>query len=62
MIFAMNFARYYEQKKIILGTLEAWSMRRLSQQPIDPAYYIEDCLILLLILLFFFRMEMNQEP
>jgi hypothetical protein len=33
-----------------------------TQQHSDPAYHIEDCPILLLILLFFFRMEMNQEP
>ena len=41
MIFAKNFARNYE-KKIILGTSDAWSMSHLSQQPSDPAYYIED--------------------
>ena len=33
MIFAKNFARNYE-KKIILGTSDAWSM---SLRPIDPA-------------------------
>ena len=26
----------------MLGTLEAWSMSRLSQRPSKPAYYIED--------------------
>ena len=41
MIFAKNFARNYE-KKIILGTSEAWLMSRLSQRPSEPAYYIED--------------------
>ena len=45
MIFEKNFARNYE-KKIILGTSDAWSIRRSSHQPIDPAYYIEDCQIL----------------
>ena len=30
----------------MLGTSEAWSMSRLSRQPSDPAYYIEDCRIL----------------
>ena len=44
MIFAKNFARNYE-KKIILGTSDAWSMSRLSKRPSDPAYYIEDCRI-----------------
>ena len=41
MIFAKNFARNFE-KKIILGTSDAWLMSRLSHWPIDPAYYIED--------------------
>ena len=31
-IFAKNFAKNYE-KKIILGTSDAWSMRRSSHQP-----------------------------
>ena len=44
-IFAITFARYYE-KKIILGSLDAWLMS-------DPAYYIEDSTILLLIHLIF---------
>ena len=48
MIFANNFARNYE-KKIILGTSDAWSMRQLSQQPSILAtqctYCIEDCRI-----------------
>ena len=30
------------RKEIMLGTLEAWSMSRLSQRPSKPAYYIED--------------------
>ena len=30
-------------KKIILGTSDAWSMRRSSHRPSDPAYYIKDC-------------------
>ena len=42
--FAKNFARNYETK-IILGTSDAWLMSRLSQQPSNPAYYIEDCQI-----------------
>ena len=44
----MTFARNYE-KKIIIGTSDAWSMSRLSQQPSNPAtqqiMYIEDCRI-----------------
>ena len=34
------------RKNIMLGTSDAWSMSRSSQQPSDQAYYIEDCLIL----------------
>ena len=45
MIFAKNFARNYE-KKIMLGTSDAWSMSRLSHRPSKPVYYIEDCWIL----------------
>ena len=37
--------RNYE-KKIILGTSDAWSTSRWSHRPSDPAYYIEDCRIL----------------
>ena len=44
MIFAKNFTRNYE-KKIILGTSDAWSLSDLSHRPSDPAYYIEDCQI-----------------
>ena len=32
-------------KEIILGTSDAWSMRRSSHRPSDSAHYIEDCLI-----------------
>ena len=32
-------------KKIMLGTSDAWSMRRSFHRPSDPAYYIEDCRI-----------------
>ena len=32
-------------KKNMLGTSDAWSMSRSSQQPSKPAYYIEDCRI-----------------
>ena len=42
MYIEMIFARNYE-KKIILGTSDAWSMSCLSQQPSNPVYYIEDC-------------------
>ena len=35
MIFAKNFARNYE-KKIILGTSDAWSMSHLSQRTSEP--------------------------
>ena len=45
MIFAKNFARNYE-KKIILGTSDAWLMSLLAHRPRDPAYYIEDWPIL----------------
>ena len=41
MIFAKNFARFYEKKKI-LGASDAWSMRRLSHWPSEPEYYIVD--------------------
>ena len=44
MIFAKNFSKNYE-KKIILGTSDAWSMSRSSQRTSNPAYYIEDCRI-----------------
>ena len=30
----------------MLGTSDAWLMRRSSHRPTDPAYYIEDCRIL----------------
>ena len=33
----------------MLGTSDAWSMSRSSQQTSDPAYYIEDCRILYVI-------------
>ena len=47
MIFAKNFARNYEKK------YNTWNIRRLvdesfitaTQQPSEPAYYIEDCWI-----------------
>ena len=42
--FANNFARNYK-KKIILGTSDAWSMRRSSYRPSYLAYYIEVCRI-----------------
>jgi hypothetical protein len=29
----------------MLGTSDTWSMSCLSDQPSDPAYYIEDCRI-----------------
>jgi hypothetical protein len=32
-------------KKKMLGTLDAWSMSRLSQRATDPASYIVDCQI-----------------
>ena len=32
-------------KKIMLGTSDACSMSRLSQEPSKPAYYVEDCQI-----------------
>ena len=43
-VFAKNFARNYE-RKLILGTSDAWSTSRLSHQTNNPAYYIEDCRI-----------------
>ena len=36
-IFAKNLAGSYEEK-LIIGTFDAWSMRRSSQQPRDQAY------------------------
>ena len=44
-IFVKNFARNYE-KKIILGTSDAWSTSHLSQRTSKPAYYIVHCRIL----------------
>ena len=44
-MFAKNFARNCE-KKIILGTSDAWSTSHLSQRTSEPAYYILDCRIL----------------
>ena len=44
-VFAKNFARNYEKKKI-LGTSDTWSTSHLSQQTSKPAYYIVDCQIL----------------
>ena len=40
-MFAKNFARNHE-KKIILGTLDAWWMSPLSRRSSKPSYYIED--------------------
>ena len=37
MIFAENYARFYE-KKIILGTSDAWLTIRLSHRPGQLAY------------------------
>ena len=45
MVFAKNFARFYE-KQIILGASDAWSMSCLSHWSSEPAYYIVDWLIL----------------
>ena len=39
--------RNYE--KIMLGTLDAWSMSHLSQQATEPVYYSVDCRISILI-------------
>ena len=39
-----NFARNYE-KRIILGTSDAWLTSHLSQQNCKPAYYTVDCQI-----------------
>jgi hypothetical protein len=39
--FAKYFARNYE-KKIILGTSDAWLTIHLSHRPSDPPYYIRD--------------------
>ena len=39
MIFAKNYARFFE-KKIILRTSDVWSMIRLSHRPSKPAYQI----------------------
>ena len=37
MIFAKNYARFFE-KKIILGTSDAWLTIHLSHWPGEPAY------------------------
>ena len=37
MIFAKNYARFFE-KKIILGTSDAWSTIRLSHRQGEPEY------------------------
>ena len=39
--FCEEFARFYE-KKIILGTSDAWSMSRLSHRASEPAFCIVD--------------------
>ena len=39
-----HFCNFYE-KKIRLGTSEAWLMKRLSRRPSKPGYYILDCRI-----------------
>ena len=39
-----NSIRSYD-KRIMLGTSDAWSMSHLSHRPSNPAYYIEDCRI-----------------
>ena len=39
MFFAKNFARN-DEKKIILGTSDAWSTIHLAHRPSEPAYYI----------------------
>ena len=39
-----HFCNFYE-KKIRLGTSEAWLMKRLSRRPSEPGYYILDCRI-----------------
>ena len=38
------------EKKIMLGTSDAWSTSHLSQHPSEPVYYIVDCRIFTLIL------------
>ena len=43
-IFAKNFAKNHE-RKIILGSSDAWSTSNLSQQTSEPVYYIVDCRI-----------------
>ena len=52
MIFAKKL-----WKKIILGTSDAWSMRRSSHQPSDPAYHIEDCRISGWLEEFYFKVQ-----
>ena len=44
MISAKNFARYYE-KKISLGTSDAWTLVLLYKGTSKPVYYIIDELI-----------------
>ena len=45
LYFYKNFARTYDE--IILGKSDSWSMRRSSNQPSDPVYYVEVCRILI---------------
>ena len=41
--FCKEFCKkFWKLKNLILGTSDAWSMSRSSQQPCEPAYYIED--------------------
>ena len=40
--FAKNFERFYEKKKIILGTSDTWSTICLSHRPSEPVYHIVD--------------------
>ena len=42
---ASNPLFYFQSIKIILGPSDTWSMRRSTQRPSNPAYYIEDCRI-----------------
>ena len=43
--FLQRILQEIMKKEIILGTSDAWSMRRSSHRLIDTAYYIEDCRI-----------------
>ena len=51
-ISALGLQEIIKKKEIMLGTSDSWSMSRLSHQPREPGFYIEDCRILSFTLCF----------